>query len=170
MLANKVIEDRNFKSSGYPKMWSIERPSTSITSRVHSLNRDPRTGWFKYASASSREEIANLVAIRLFPNPLSWGKMNHIQCPLFPARTQFCAYLFEHRILRVDKALQVIRIIHGVVLRFPASSVVECRLSDEFFPMGALKEKEHLALHIPTPRVNQRLPITYFPVTGRSQG
>jgi hypothetical protein len=53
----------HFKSSGYPKIWLIERPSTSSTSRVHSLNRDPRTWCFKYASASSREEIANLVAI-----------------------------------------------------------------------------------------------------------
>ena len=41
VFANKVIEDRNFKSSRYPKTWLIERPSTSITSRVHSLKRGP---------------------------------------------------------------------------------------------------------------------------------
>ena len=81
--------------------------------------------------------------------------MNHIQCPLFWPAPQFCAYLLEHWILCVDKALQVIRIIHSVALPLPASSVVECRLSDGFFPMGTIKEKEHVALHIPTPRGNR---------------
>jgi hypothetical protein len=32
VFANKVIEDRNFRSSGSSKICSIERPSTSITS------------------------------------------------------------------------------------------------------------------------------------------
>ena len=35
--------------------------------------------------------------------------------PPFLARSQLCAYLLEHWILCVDKALQVVRIIHSVL-------------------------------------------------------
>jgi len=64
-------------------MSSIERPSTWFTSRTHSLSRGPRIGWFKYALASSREEIEYLTDIGLWPRPLICGNMNHIQCDVF---------------------------------------------------------------------------------------
>ena len=34
--ANRVIEEQNFRSSGYPKISSAERPCTRFTRRVHS--------------------------------------------------------------------------------------------------------------------------------------
>lgn len=69
MLAKRLIEDLNFRSSGDPKIWLIEHPSMRFTRRLHSLIRGPRTGWFKYASASRREEIPNAFAMWLDPKP-----------------------------------------------------------------------------------------------------
>ena len=43
-FANKVIDERNFRSSGYPRIWLIVRPSTWFTNAVHSLRRGPSTG------------------------------------------------------------------------------------------------------------------------------
>ena len=42
---NNVIEDWNFRSYGLPSISRIARPSTAVTSAVHSLRRDPRTAW-----------------------------------------------------------------------------------------------------------------------------
>src|SRR5579884_50955 len=70
-LAKRVIDDRNFRLSGYPNIWFIERLCTLLTSCVHSLSRDPRMGCSRYASASCRDEIPNLFAISLCPRPRS---------------------------------------------------------------------------------------------------
>jgi hypothetical protein len=64
-LANNVIEDRNLRSSGSSKICSMDLPSTSSTSEVQCLSRDPRIGCVKYASASFPDEIPYRFAIAL---------------------------------------------------------------------------------------------------------
>jgi len=81
--AKRVMQERNFMSSGEPKICAAERFSTRRTNCVHSFKRAPRTGWAKYARASSKPEIAYSVAVGLRPRPRIWGKMNHIQWDIF---------------------------------------------------------------------------------------
>jgi hypothetical protein len=42
--ANKVIEERNFMSSGEPKIALSERPSIASTRCVHVMSRGPSSG------------------------------------------------------------------------------------------------------------------------------
>ena len=56
--SNSVIEDRSFIASTAPKISTAVRPFSSVRTRAHSWSRGPRTGWARYARASSSEEIA----------------------------------------------------------------------------------------------------------------
>ena len=62
-----------------PKISSADRPDRRVTIRLQSRNLGPRTGCLRYLIASSREEMANFLAVGLEPSPLNWGKINHIQ-------------------------------------------------------------------------------------------
>ena len=77
--ANRVAQDLSFMSSGEPKISCADRPSTPSTASAHSANRGPRTGWRRYASASSRLLIENRLDVELKPRPSNCGKMYHIQ-------------------------------------------------------------------------------------------
>jgi len=82
-LANKVIEDLNFSSSGPSKICSIDRPSTCSTRSVHCLSRGPRIGCLKYASASERDEIANKFdTMKDAEDPLKFAKQIRVRYPL----------------------------------------------------------------------------------------
>jgi len=53
--ANSVMHERNFRSSGDPKIAWMDELSLSSTISVHSSSLGPSTGCARYARASSIE-------------------------------------------------------------------------------------------------------------------